>query len=472
MPHKSAAFFMLTTNSEIRTPESFRERIFKQNERVMKFGLDAMRRATESLGGLPHYPTFLIAGTNGKGQVSATLSVIAQNLGFTTGLFTSPHLIDFSERIRVNGCRLEDTLFNAIGWEILDRFGGTDDAAQNAARRDDPQLGDPVLTYFECCFAMALEAFKRTHVNLGVFEVGLGGRLDATNILEPDISIITSISLDHMQYLGNTVEQIAREKAGIMRAGKPVIIGRQTHDVLREEAQKRGASALYALGEDFDWQKNEEGTVELVAKTFKFPMFGTEHMADYQLDNAAVALFAAHIAHQCGLFTSDPTPGMAHALTHTRWVGRMYNVPDAIAQSFDVQHITLDGAHNQDGVRCFCNAVAAQNCSPRALIVNSCGDKAIDEMFPQYLNVFVPQAIFVSPLANPRAMNPHDYCTRTGLPPEQACSTMDEALERAAKYVGSTGTIYISGSLYLLGDVLKRLKDDTVLNSIQADSCL
>ena len=452
-----------------RSSEAFRARIFQQNERIMKFGLDAVRRAANALGGIPHYPVFLIAGTNGKGQVSALLSTVAHHLGYTTGLFTSPHLIDFSERIRVNGCRLPDDEFDEIGWKVLDMFGGTDDAQLNARLREDPSLGQPVLTYFECCFAMALEAFRRQSVNLGVFEVGLGGRLDATNVLEPDISIITSISLDHMQYHGDSVEKIAREKAVIMRAHRPVVVGRQAHDILLEESRVRGVSALYALGSEFDWQVCPDGSIELVSPDFTFPMKGAENFAKFQRDNAAVALFAAHIASKTGVFDSDPGVAMRYALGHTRWVGRMYDVPKSIAARYGVSCITLDGAHNQDGVGAFCSAVCARNERTRALVVNSCGDKAIDEMFPQYLGVFAREAIFVPPIANPRAMTPAGYCERTGLAPSQAARSLEEAIRKAAEYVGNEGTVYISGSLYLLGDVLREFGDDTVLGSIEAD---
>ena len=118
-------------NAMNHTPEAFKERLFHQNERVMKFGLEAMRRALDILGA-PPYPTILVAGTNGKGQVSATLSTISHQLGYHTGLFTSPHLIDFSERIRVDGRRIEESRLYASGWHILESFGGTDDAAEHA----------------------------------------------------------------------------------------------------------------------------------------------------------------------------------------------------------------------------------------------------------------------------------------------------------------------------------------------------
>ncbi len=457
----------MPNESHFYDPQRFRERIFKQNERVMKFGLDAMRRAETCLGGLPHYPSLLIAGTNGKGQISATLSNLAQNAGLRPGLFTSPHLLDFSERIRVNGERLDEALLEDIGWSILDRFGGTDDTEVDTQRREHSET--PVLTYFECCLAMALDAFRRTDVNLGVFEVGLGGRLDATNTLEPELSIIASISLDHMQYLGNTIEEIAREKAGIMRANKPVIIGRYAHAVLRKEAADRGCSQCWALGEDFDWQRREDRSVELVTPAVTLPMNGCENMPDYQLDNAAEALFAGLVAHQLGLIPGDLQTNAQNVFSQTRWVGRMYDVPSELAAAHGVKRITLDGAHNQDGVKAFCQAVSQRNATQHALIVNACGDKAIDAMFPQYLSVFDAAEIFVAPISNPRALTPSAYCQRTGLANTQACDSLAQAVERAAQRVGQTGTIYISGSLYLVGEALKALNDDTALRSIRLD---
>lgn len=432
----------------------------------MKFGLEPMRRALQRLGGLPAYPTILVAGTNGKGQVCALLSTIAHRLGYRTGLFTSPHLMDFSERIRINGCRIEEPEFYDAGWHILDSFGGTNDVKANQMRREQPDL-PPVLTYFECCFAMAVDLFRRNNVNMGIFEVGLGGRLDATNVLEPSLSIITSIGMDHEQYLGNTPEAIAHEKAGIMRPGRPVIVGRQCQDVLMAEARAHGCSQMYALGRDFDWHRTRHNTVELVLPDHVLPMPGAEDLPDYQRDNAAVAFFAARIAHRIGIFTKDPFEMPSDAIRHTRWVGRMYEIPASLAHARGVNAILMDGAHNPDGVRRFCEAVADRRETRRALIVNSCEDKGMDDMFPHYLHVFEPEHIFITPANNPRLCQPDAYCARTGLDKTQACLSMAQAFERAARTVAPNGVIYVSGSLYLLGEALHFLGDTTALESTE-----
>lgn len=464
MPHCRAAFFMFENMNH--TPELFRERLFHQNERVMKFGLDAMHRALETLG-QPTYPVILVAGTNGKGQVSALLSTIAHRQGYRTGLFTSPHLIDFSERIRVNGQRPDSQTFYDVGWHILNTFGGTEDPEENARRRESTSDQPPVLTYFECCFAMAVELFRRESVEMGIYEVGLGGRLDATNVLSPALSIITSIGLDHEAYLGHTPDAIAREKAGIMRAGHPVVIGRQCHAVLTEEAHSRHCSALYALGTDFDWHETPDGEIELTYGQNTCPMPGARHLAAFQRDNAAIAFFGAHLAYQTGIFSRDPLSPHCDAIEHTRWVGRMYSLPSAIAESYRVAAIIMDGAHNPDGVRRFCEAIRTRPASRRVLIVNSCKDKSIDAMFVQYLDLFDRSDIFVPPVANPRILSPRAYCEQNALPATQACSTLSEAFERAAQCAGPDGTLYVTGSLYLLGEALNFLGDTTILESTE-----
>lgn len=447
---------------------SFYSRLFKQNERVIKLGLDAIRRAfqrektLESLShsnGCVQFPHIIVAGTNGKGQVSALLSNAFTLSGLKTALYTSPHLVDFRERMRIDGEMISKDEVADIGNAILAQYGGD----------ETPEFSGITLTYFECCLLMACRYFNAHHAQMGVFEVGLGGRLDATNALAPALSIITSIGRDHEQYLGHTLEQIAHEKAGIMRPNAPCIVGRTAVDALRDEARAHRTSAFYALGSDFDWCiKNDQCVLE--TKNARYFMHGAESYPEYQRDNAAVACFSLICAQRMGLLPGavDLQKLFAQILSRTQWVGRMWTASDEAAKRFGVKRIVLDGAHNPDGVRAFCRAIAScdKNTS-KALVVNSCGDKNIENMFPQYLEIFDASCIFVAPIAaTSRAMSPIDYCRRVGLSSENALNSVIKALQCAAHKVGGDGTIYVSGSLYLIGEVLQTLGEADVMQSI------
>ena len=436
----------------------FYDRLYRQNERVMKFGLEAISRAVSKTDFA--YPHFLIAGTNGKGYVSALIANAAFGLGYRTGLFTSPHLVDFRERMRIDGRLPAIESLLETGWQVLREFGGNDCR----------EFSGTTLTYFECCLVMALRLFRQNHVNLGVFEVGLGGRLDATNILSPGISVITSIGLDHQNYLGNTPAEIAHEKAGIMRPGCPVVCGRQQIETLRKEATIYHCSSFDALGETFDWQCSGD-RVELVTPDTVIPMNGALHLAPYQRDNAAVAFFTLLKAHEIGLIQGDLMPVLSDVISRTRWVGRMYHCDIQTAQKYGVQNIILDGSHNPDAVKAFTEAVLQKDAGkPHAILVNSCRDKAIERMFPQYLTAFAPDEIFVTPgKQTPRMCSPNEYCMRAGLKESQACQSFDEAIEKAAKIATSQGTIYISGSLYLIGESIERFGETAQLETIMND---
>lgn len=433
----------------------FYERLYKQNERVMKFGLDNIRTALGRENDIISYPHILIAGTNGKGQVSALFANAAKMIGMQTGLFTSPHLVEFRERMRVNSHLLPDDEIIQIGQSVLNEYGGD----------KTPEFSGTALTYFECCLIMALRAFRENHVNFGVFEVGLGGRLDATNALSPSLSIITSISRDHEDYLGHETAQIAREKAGIMRTGCPVICGRNEVDVLREEAESKKCASFDALGVDFNWiQKDNQ--ILLDSKYGLIPMPGSEVLANYQRDNAAVAYFSILKAMDIGLLKRPDFNLFDSLILHTKWVGRMWKCTSKTANKFGIQQVILDGAHNPDGVRAFIEAVKS-DASPHALVVNSCRDKDIDSMFPQYLSAFRAEDIFVVPVqTTSRACSPEEYCSRTGLPKTQICNSLKAGIECAAKHVGSLGTVYISGSLYLIGQAISEFNETDSLESI------
>jgi dihydrofolate synthase / folylpolyglutamate synthase len=208
----------------------------------IEMGLERIRPVFDAMNVKPTCPVFLVAGTNGKGSVCAYLDTILRAAGYKTARYTSPHIHRFNERVCVNGIEASDD-------ELVAAFG-----AVEAART---QCGNLALTFFEYTTLAAFHIFSKAKLDAWVVEVGLGGRLDATNILEPDCSVIVSIGLDHMDFLGPTREHIAREKAGVLRAGKPAIIAEtDPPQSLRDAVNEKRASA-YFVGRDYGWLRNE-----------------------------------------------------------------------------------------------------------------------------------------------------------------------------------------------------------------------
>lgn len=457
--------------------ERFYARLFRQNERVMKLGVAAIEAAfkreshLDAPNGAVGYRHIVVAGTNGKGQVSALLSNAYTLGGARCGLYTSPHLVDFRERMCVDGVMISRDEVAEIGNAVIAEYGGDVCA----------EFSGTTLTYFECCLIMATRFFNRSHCNFGVFEVGLGGRLDATNALSPSMSVITSIGFDHEAYLGHTLSEIAHEKAGIMRTGCPCVVGRTAVDDLSREAREKGVSSFDALGCDFDWSI-VDGAYFVESRFGRFAVPGAEAMPNYQRDNVAVAMFSLLKAHEIGLYCprSSIEDVFQTVVLRTQWVGRMWHVSPETAEKLGVADIVFDGAHNPDGVRAFCEAICQSNkakcvgtgngeeiATRRALVVNSCADKNIEAMFVQYLSVFEKSGIFVTPIGStPRAMAPEAYCARVGIDSAQAQKSCREAINRAAEYVGVRGTIYVSGSLYLLGECLVELGETGALDEI------
>ncbi len=277
-----------------------------------------------------------VAGTNGKGSTAELVSSIYRTAGYHVGKYTSPHLLKFNERIQINGVDVDDAA-------LLTAF-----TAVEAARGTTP------LTYFEFGTLVAIYLFTTSSVDLMVLEVGLGGRLDAVNILDCDLAIITSISIDHTAWLGNTVEQIAREKAGVVRANRPVVIGETRHDAALLEACSERGAVCYQLFRDFGFVQNEAksiDSIEPVQQTFdswSWQSGDTQlldlplpfHQAGVQLNNAACVLQALTLL-QAVLPVSDQA--VNQGIEAARITGRCQIVAKR-------PWVVLDVAHNEDSV--------------------------------------------------------------------------------------------------------------------------
>jgi dihydrofolate synthase / folylpolyglutamate synthase len=404
-----------------------------------KFSLDEIRTLLGVLGN-PHlsFPSILIAGTNGKGSTAATLASILRASGLRTGLYTSPHLERPNERIRVDGMEIDDATFARLYFRVQD-------TAQNLVLEERlPQLP----SYFELLTALGFLYFAETNVQVAVLEVGMGGRLDATNIVDPLISIITDISLDHMEWLGPTISTIAREKAGILRPSGTMITLPQhpeANQVLGEvatELRVKGVSAtpyVPSAGTEGSYRLEVLGE----AITVDSPLAG-----EHQHRNIALAITAAaELASQHGFRI---TPGaIAEGIRRTSWPGRLEQVERA-----DRRWI-LDVAHNPAGAWALRAGLRMllHDERPRTLIFSCLRDKPVAEMSQILFPMF--ERVILAPIHASRATSVDDLLAAamaTGTD-ALAVDSVREAIDRAQNDVGDAkGVVVISGSVYLVGE--------------------
>jgi dihydrofolate synthase / folylpolyglutamate synthase len=381
--------------------------------RGMMLGLDRVERALAALGD-PHLAlsAIHIAGSNGKGSTSAMVESIARSAGLRTGLYTSPHLIHFAERIRFGGDPIADEPFERSLRAVLDRC-------------------PPDLTFFESLTAAAFHAFREAAVDVAILEVGLGGRLDATNVVRsPIATAITSISLEHTQFLGDTLAAIAREKAGILKPGAPVVLG-----PLAPEADQAIAEIAAAVS---------AGPIRRVDRSGLAIALEGPHQAE----NAAVA--AALADPLAARFPDrDVLAHVAEGLAATRWPGRFERL-DLADRGVTV---ILDGAHNPEGAatlaRTFALAAPAGGDPARAALVFGA---LADKRWPEMLASLAPLAARRY-YAEPRGRAPAHPADLAAMFPGAAVADPRLAVERAIAESRPGDVILVAGSLYLVGEV-------------------
>jgi len=381
-------------------------------------GLETTRRLAAAVGDPQDRLRFVhVAGTNGKGSTCAFLESAYRAAGYRTGLYTSPHLIRFGERIQVDRVLLADGTLARLVAELLGRMPA-----------------DLQPTFFEVTTVIALMAFAEAGVDVVVWETGLGGRLDATNIVTPLASVITSIGLDHMQVLGDTVGRIAAEKAGIIKPGVPVVTSADRADaleVIRYRARELDAHCVVV----------DSAAVGRMALPVSLP-------GPHQRVNATSAAVTVRLLRSI-LPVSDEQ--LAHGLAHTVWAGRM-QVLERGGQIW-----LLDGAHNADGVEAFCRALAERFPGRYpAMVLGMLRDKAWRGMASR----LAPAAsrLVVAPVSSPRTVAPQELrqallearCGRA----VRACASVDEALRAVAR----EPFVAVTGSLHFIGEVLERLE--------------
>jgi dihydrofolate synthase/folylpolyglutamate synthase len=395
----------------------------------MRFGLKAITELLLRLGNPQNsFQAITIAGTNGKGSTAAMTASVLCRAGYKVGLYTSPHLIDVRERIVVNGKKISLQEFDRTIAYVKDK------------------KAQPV-TYFEFLTAVAFVYFQNKKVDIAVLEVGLGGRLDATNVCNPLVSVITNIAFDHTAYLGNTLESIAREKAGIIKQNGICITAakqKKVLDVLKEVCQRRRAK-LYCLGRDIKIKKQKDGFFTYQGfnrnlKNLTIPLQG-----EHQLSNSALALAAVELCGENGFSVDDAAIYAGFANTH--WEARL-----EILQNHPL--FLLDGAHNPEGISVLCRSLKKDFSFRRLILVFGA---LADKDYRRMLQKIVPLAsiIILTQLKTKRAVPVNDIMEtvkKMGRTPI-VTKNVNQAIERARGMAKKQDLICATGSFYLAGEV-------------------
>jgi dihydrofolate synthase / folylpolyglutamate synthase len=409
-------------------------KLYSMHQFGIKLGLDNINNLLDEIGS-PHknLKAFHVAGSNGKGSTASFIASILMEAGYKVGLYTSPHFAKFNERIRINSVMIDD-----------DYISGFINQIDSYIRKNSP-------TFFEVTTALALKYFNDRKVDYAVIETGLGGRLDATNVLEPLASIITSISLEHTEHLGNTIEKIASEKAGIIKKNSPVLIGKmdiQAVDVIRMKASELGCS--FSNISDFAKQENERVSVDLDTGTFS--IYSTPLRGNHQLLNSSLAVKTVNkiLGIENGIIISN---GIKNVIKNTGIEGRY----EVISQN---PGIILDSAHNPEGVEVFIKEFSKEytEYSERILIFGAMKDKSISGMLSLLSPYFTK--IYLTQVQIDRAATIEELtaiAVQKGIQAEALINPTDFINNYLLKV--QNNCLVVLGSMYLLGEIkLKKMQ--------------
>ena len=401
----------------------------------IKLGLGTIRQILNGLDNPQNrFHCIHVAGTNGKGSVAATLASILTSAGYKTGLYTSPHLVRFNERIVVNNQPISDK-------GVVEAY--------RAVKQVHHGSREP--TFFEFTTAMALYEFERQRVDWAVIETGMGGRLDATNIIRPQLSIITNISLEHREYLGNTIREIAGEKAGIIKRSTPVVTAvsqKAAKDVLVRAAARHSAP-LFQYGRHFKVRRNAYQTFNYYGIDTTWRKLQTPLLGSHQITNAALALAASEVLnrHQ----TSIQLDNIKMGLRNTCWPGRL-----EMASTKPL--ILLDGAHNLVAARQLAAYLRdAMSNLDITLVIGILDDKPYQAMLRDLVST-ASRVILTQPKID-RGLSPDILAesVRPMTPNVKVIPDVAQAVEHAVKTVGPQDAICIAGSLYVVGEAKQAL---------------
>jgi dihydrofolate synthase/folylpolyglutamate synthase len=391
----------------------------------------------EAVGNPQHkFKSIHVAGTNGKGSTSHMLAAIMQSAGYKTGLYTSPHLKDFRERIRIDGKMVEESFV-------------TDFTA-----RLKPLIEEIEPSFFEITVAMAFEWFAHQRVDLAVVEVGLGGRLDSTNIITPELAIITNISYDHMNLLGNTIEKIAGEKAGIIKKGIPVVVGQSVPETKRVfEAKALELEAPIHFAEEArwvaDWKQTRRFLEVIIAdnRTDERREYRLDLTGLYQIRNLLTVLEVVHQLVEVGWKIEEKH--LLHALQQTRKLTGLHGRWEIIHEH---PYTVLDVGHNEDGIRQITEQLEHCNFQKLHVVVGLVKDKDLSQVLPllpryglyYFTKAQIPRALAETELAKEAA----GFGLQGG-----AFTTVMEALQQAIDHAHKEDMILVCGSVFIVGEV-------------------
>lgn len=406
--------------------------LFGLKARGVKFGIDRMRVLGEALGHPERsYPVIHVAGTNGKGSVSAMLDAILQAAGWRTGLYTSPHLVKLGERVQVNRRLLGEEEIVAYTNEL-----------RPVAERPALFSADDHPSFFEFMTAMAFLQFARRRVDVGIIEVGLGGRLDATNVVQPEVAVITSIGLDHCDMLGDRLDLIAAEKAGIIKPGRPVVLGRMpavAEEVIRKIAAERSAP-VHSVREEFG-----EGID-------RYPHTNLE--GDYQRWNAATATLVARRLPPRWKLGGEV---IARGLLHANWPGRWQRL------TVGGHPLILDASHNPEGAQVLdvnLTKLVAETGRKPVIMTGALGEyraRALLEVIARHareIHLAIPHQ------ARACSYEELEHCVPATFGGRVARTTVADVFPRPDRCTigGAEDTVVVTGSIYLIGEVFERLE--------------
>ena len=401
----------------------------------IKLGLHNVTELLRRMGD-PHrqFRSVHVAGTNGKGSVCAMTESILRSHGYATGLYTSPHLVDFTERIQTSGTQISQGQLCRLAEEVR---GHVEDMVL-VSKESYP-------TFFEVTTAIAFAHFAEAGVEEAVVEVGMGGRLDATNVIQPDCTAITRISLEHTQYLGDTLEKIAAEKAGIIKHGVPVVTaedGREALGVIEQIAAERKAP-LRRVGAEIRFDMVESTIDGTTVRLGSLPTVTLPLLGNFQSENAALAYGIAIELPSRGVEVGEQA--ILEGLRRVRWPGRLELVHRRPTVVFDV-------SHTPDGARAVASDVRHLFGDEALLILGVLNDKDLDGIAKAFSSIS-DKAIAVSPASN-RAFSAHETGTalRRYMTDVREAPSVAEALSTAVASASEDDVIIVAGSLYTVGE--------------------
>lgn len=381
-----------------------------------------------------------VAGTNGKGSVCAYMDGILRTAGYRTALFTSPHLVRINERMRVDGIEITDEEFEAVFCRV------------KKVSVEMAEQGFVHPSYFEFLFGMAMCFFNEKKPDYIVLETGLGGRLDATNAIDTaEVTVITSIGLDHTEILGTTYAQIAYEKAGIIKSGVPVVYDARRSEVSEviEKAAKNKNAVLYPINASNITNVLKRGKCVdflLHNRYYCNEYFQVHSEGLYQTDNAALAVTAVNVL---GITDVDV---IRQGLLKTSWTGRMQEIQNGVI---------IDGAHNDDGITSFIESVRNDECNGnRYMVFSAVKDKHYAGMIQRLSESRLFKHFYVAPIEGARCLETEliqQEFEHNGIHEVTKCDTSRCAFDKALSVKQEEDRVYIAGSLYLAGEILSQI---------------